>query len=69
MLHDKLSPRLKLLESMSNCYPLSKYRPQIEQYILSHMPNIVGNTPEIIVDRLKKFFPEITKTINEINKF
>lgn len=68
MIYEKLPPRLKMIKDMSLCYPLSRYKVQLEQYIVSHKSNIVGNTPEIIVDRLKIFFPEIETTLEEIVK-
>jgi len=66
MVHKKLPPRLKMIKEKSKCYPLYQYRVQLEQYLASYEENILDNTPEIIMARLKTFFPEIKSTLTKI---
>ena len=68
MHHEKLTPKLKIINNISMCYPLNKYQTQLEQYIYAHLPNIVDNTPETIIEKLKEFYPELTSTFDEIVK-
>jgi len=64
----KYSDKLKKIKEMCKVYPTYFYRNQLNQYIESHFSNILDNTPELILERLKVFFPDMRILIKRIER-